>query len=122
MKKVISLILFSVVFLIGCNSTSTNTENTELISGYFAYSDNNFIYVDISYAYIEYAKENNLTYEDDQKQIKVKRTNALKIVDQTGESFYLKDLQRGDKVYLEYDIANYNADNIEIETQKILVE
>ncbi|MDN4492979.1 hypothetical protein [Ureibacillus aquaedulcis] len=75
-------ILLPVAFLIGCISINTNTETSEinggndLTSGLFSYSDSNFIYVDISKAFIKYAKESNLSYEDDQKQIKVKRTST----------------------------------------------
>ena len=130
MKKIVNyfLILLSIAFLTSCKPTDIPTEENEItglnepIPSFFAYFDSDFIYLDISEAYIEYAEENDLSYDDDEKHIRVKRIDTLEIVDQIGEPLSLNELQRGDIIYLEYDLATYSADNLEIERNKLVSE
>lgn len=83
MKKnlfLLNWIIISLV-LIGCEvkEVERNKETITVIPSSLAYYDDEFVHLNVSSAFVDYAVENELSYNDDEKQLLVNRTPELKI-------------------------------------------
>lgn len=129
MKKllVVVLLLFCSSMLSGCMPEETLTEEelqglTDPIAGFLMEMDDEFINIDITKPYVEYAEANDLGYEDFSKDVRIKRTKNLEIVNTDGESIEVEDLEHGITIYFDYNFEDYGPDTTEIEREKLVVD
>lgn len=116
-----------IMMLSGCMPEKTLTEEqlqglNDPIVGTFMIVDEEFIHIDITMPFVEYAEANNIGYEDFTKEVQIKRTESLEIVNTEGKSLDVRELEEGDTIYLEYELAKYGPDTIEIEREKLVVD
>lgn len=129
MKKllVVVLLLFSSSMLSGCMPEETLTEEelqglTDPIAGFLMEVDGEFIHIDITKPFVEYAEANGIGYEDFAKDVRIKRTDTLEIVNTEGKSLEVEDLEHGITIYFEYNVEDYGPDTTEIEREKLIVD
>lgn len=129
MKKHLYILMISsfIMMLSGCMPEKTLTYEqvqglNDPIVGTFMVVDEEYIHIDITMPYVEYAEANNIGYEDFTKEVQIKRTELLEIVNTEGKSLDVKGLEEGDTIYLEYELAKYGPDTIEIEREKLVVD
>lgn len=129
MKKllVVVLLLFSSSMLSGCMPEETLTEEelqglTDPIAGFLMEVDGEFIHIDITKPFVEYAEANDMGYEDFAATILIKRTESLEIVNIEGEALAIEDIKIGSTIYVEYNVEDYGPSTIKIEREKLVVD
>ncbi|PJK16939.1 hypothetical protein CQS04_07230 [Chryseomicrobium excrementi] len=129
MKKQLSVLLFLIfsIMLSGCMPDKTLTKEqlqglNDPIAGFLMEVDDEFINIDITEPYVEYAEANGLGYEDFAKDVRIKRIGTFEIVTIDGLSLDVEDLECGTTIYFDYNFEDYGPDTIEIEREKLVVE
>lgn len=129
MKKllVVVLLLLSITMLSGCIPEETLTEEelqglTDPIAGFLMEVDGEFIHIDITKPFVEYAEANDIGYEDFAATVLIKRTESLEIVNIKGKALAIENIKIGSTIYLEYNVEDYGPDTIEIEREKLVVD
>ncbi|RSL31508.1 hypothetical protein D7Z54_19915 [Salibacterium salarium] len=97
----------------GENGNYGEDGSEHLIKTYFMSADENHIILNVSEARADYVVEESgagkVAVNDMLYSLHVKRTEELEIVHEEGEEFSVDKIQEGDKVYLNYDIEDYEA-------------
>lgn len=129
MKKQLSVLLLPIfiIMLSGCMPEKTLTKEqlqglNDPIAGFLMEVDDEFINIDITKPYVEYAEANGIGYEDFAKDVRIKRTETLEIVNTEGKSLEVEDMEHGITIYFEYNVEDYGPDTTEIEREKLVVD